>query len=167
MDPNRTPRSLAARLREDQDGFSLIELMVVVLVIAILMGIAIPVYLGLRARAADRVAQTAVVGVLKAEVGYFSAESQEFTDSVAVLESIEPALNYDGQGADSCLGTPNPYCVKVELLSPEEVILTVLSESGVYWSIRDKRSAPDQGTFFNAGGDGVAPQPGDIVDDAW
>ncbi len=39
---------------EREDGFSLIELMTVVLIIAVLMAIAIPSYLGARERATDR-----------------------------------------------------------------------------------------------------------------
>jgi len=40
--------------RNDEEGFTLIELMVVVLIIAILLAIAIPTFLGARERANDR-----------------------------------------------------------------------------------------------------------------
>ena len=43
--------------RRDEEGFTLIELMVVVLIIAILIAIAIPTFLGARPRAQDRAAQ--------------------------------------------------------------------------------------------------------------
>lgn len=163
-----TPRrTLWPRLPAGERGFTTIELMVVVLVIAILMGIAIPVFLGLRTRAQDRVAQAAVAGVLKAQIGYFSGGDQTFTADVGVLELIEPAFSYEGQGPDTCNAFPNPYCVRVELFSPTEVMLTVRSESGTYWSIRDLRNAPGQGTYFNAGGDSVPPAPDDVTADSW
>ncbi|MGH2673324.1 MAG: prepilin-type N-terminal cleavage/methylation domain-containing protein, partial [Actinomycetota bacterium] len=40
--------------RKDEEGFTLIELMVVVLIIGILIAIALPTFLGARARAQDR-----------------------------------------------------------------------------------------------------------------
>ena len=48
-------RILSHRLRpDDEDGFTLIELMVVVLIFAILIAIALPTFLGARQRAQDR-----------------------------------------------------------------------------------------------------------------
>ena len=48
---------LRSRL-DSEEGFTLIELMVVVLIIAILIAIAIPTFLGARQRAQDRAAQS-------------------------------------------------------------------------------------------------------------
>src|SRR5687767_3521121 len=160
-------RTLSPRLPPGERGFTLIELMVVVLVIAILIGISLPVFLGLRTRAQDRVAQTAIVGVLKAEVGYFSGGDQTFTADVGVLELIEPAFAYEAQGPDTCNAFPNPYCVRVELISPNEVLLIVRAQSGTYWAIREHRNEFGQGTFFNAGGDSVIPTAADVSDDSW
>ena len=72
-------RRLAARQGEDkQGGFTLIELMVVVMIIAILVGIAIPAFLGARKRAQD----TAVKSNLR---NGLSTAQTIFTDNQAYL----------------------------------------------------------------------------------
>jgi prepilin-type N-terminal cleavage/methylation domain-containing protein len=54
--PRPRGRHSVAGGRSGEAGFTLIELMVVVLIIAILIAIAIPTFLGARSRAQDRVA---------------------------------------------------------------------------------------------------------------
>jgi len=46
------------RLRDEDDGFTLIELMVVVMILGILIVMGMPTFLGVRARFQDRAAQT-------------------------------------------------------------------------------------------------------------
>ena len=55
--------------QRDERGFSLVELMVVVLVMAVVVAIAMPAFFGARGRAADRAAQqSAVVGHTVAQI---------------------------------------------------------------------------------------------------
>ncbi|MBT8197513.1 MAG: prepilin-type N-terminal cleavage/methylation domain-containing protein [Acidimicrobiia bacterium] len=99
------------RLSKDE-GFTLIELMVVVLIIAVLVAIAIPSFIGFRNNAQDRDAQSAVRNTLLAEKGYFT-ETGSFTTDGANLQSyanvtLSTTLNEDDvqvlAGADSiCL----------------------------------------------------------------
>src|SRR5437899_3780029 len=83
------------RLEEDEEGFTLIELMVVVLIIAILIAIAIPTFLGARKRAQDRAVQSNLRNGLTAEKVYYT-DVQAYTTDSAAMTSIEPSLSYGG-----------------------------------------------------------------------
>jgi type IV pilus assembly protein PilA len=85
-------RSLIARRRDEEEGFTLIELMVVVLIIAILIAIAIPTFLGARKRAQDRAAQSSIRNELTAAKTLYTDKEDFSSVSVANLGSVEPSL---------------------------------------------------------------------------
>ena len=77
------------------EGFTLVELMVVVLIIAILIAIAIPTFLGARERAQDRAAQSNLRNALTAaKVFYTDGEQFPTNDAAgsALLQAIEPSM---------------------------------------------------------------------------
>src|SRR6266404_429918 len=94
--PVNAVRSFAARRKDAEEGFTLIELMVVVLIIAILIAIAIPQFLGARSRAQDRAAQSSLRNALTAaKTAYTDASSYgQATSAAADLPTIEPSLKY-------------------------------------------------------------------------
>ena len=55
-----------------EDGFTLIELLVVLVIIAVLLAIAVPSYLGFKARAADRAAQANLRAAMPAAEAYYT-----------------------------------------------------------------------------------------------
>ena len=86
--------SIKARLgRDDEQGFTLIELMVVVLIIAILLAIAIPTFLGAKNTANSRAAQSSLRNALTAEQTYWT-NNQSFTATASQIQTIEPNLNW-------------------------------------------------------------------------
>ncbi len=82
--------SVKKRIDRDDEGFTLIELMVVLLIIAILLAIAIPTFLGARNTANARSTQENLRNALTAEQSYWTS-NQNFANS---LTTIEGALNW-------------------------------------------------------------------------
>jgi type IV pilus assembly protein PilA len=78
--------------RKDEEGFTLIELMVVVLIIAILIAIAIPTFLGARGRAQDRAAQSSLRNAVTGAKAIFTDDEDYADATVTALEAAEPAL---------------------------------------------------------------------------
>jgi type IV pilus assembly protein PilA len=127
----------ARRRAADEAGFTLLELMVVVLIIAVLIAIAVPAFLGSRTRASDRAAQSNVRNAHVTELIVYS-DRQEFTDSVSELQGVDSSLSYTQALAAM---SPRGNIVYVELLpistSPNDTVLVgAKSASGRCFWIR-------------------------------
>lgn len=123
------------RIRRDDSGFTLIELMVVVMIIAVLLAIAIPSFLGFRASAQDRSAQASLIAADKT-ARMIAIEDGEFpstADSVTLLNAIEPAFVWVPHTEPST----GPGVISVdEDNSRSELNFAVLSGSGTCWYLR-------------------------------
>ena len=92
--------------KDDEDGFTLIELMVVVLIIAILIAIAIPTFLGAQDRARDRGAQSDLRNGLTAAKTLATDAEGMFLDSggavinAADLSGVEGAVEFSDLPAE-------------------------------------------------------------------
>ena len=130
-----------SRLRKQDEGFTLVELMVVVLVIAILIAIAIPTFLGARQRAQDRAAQSDLRnGLTAAKVWY--VDNENYSGTAAQLGAIEPSLSLDDLVA-------NASTTVIGLTAAaSDVLMVAESESGTFYCISDHE---DTGTTYGSG----------------
>jgi type IV pilus assembly protein PilA len=141
----QTIKGLARRHRDDEEGFTLIELMVVVLIIAILIAIAIPTFLGARARAQDRAAQSDIRNALTAEKTVYT-DNQSYSATTATMSGIEPSLNWNGATSGGRTATT----VTVDTAF-NTVCITETSKSGTVFSLADIASGTGAGTYYNKG----------------
>ena len=123
---------------DDERGFTLIELMVVVLIIAILIAIAIPTFLGARTRAQDRQAQSNLRNAFAAEKVVYT-DDQAYTESAATLSGIEPSLTYMADGAMTASTSPKNIYVDV---TGTTLTIGAKSKSGSCFYMRDTANAP-------------------------
>ncbi len=102
---------------QDEKGFTLIELLVVILIIGILAAIALPAFLGQRARAQDTEAKSAVRQAQTAMETFYT-DNQTYVATEADLEAIEQSLTTDAGATLAVTGT-----------SATEYTLTVTSDT--------------------------------------
>ena len=130
-------RDLAAR-RNDEEGFTLIELMVVVLIIAILIAIAIPTFLGARKRANDRAAQSDLRNGLATEETIYTDNQVYSADTAAggVLKTAESSLQWGVKLNVVVHATPDAFCLSEQSASGEWFALDKIAtggDAGVYY----------------------------------
>lgn len=137
-------RTLRARTQKD-GGFTLIELMIVVLIVAILIAIGIPTFLGARTKGQDRAAQVDLrQGLLTAKSYYTDNESFVAADQAATVtayEALEPTLDMD------VIANADKDTVGL-LATADNILFAKQSSSGTFWGIAETESG---GTTFCTG----------------
>ena len=142
------------------EGFTLIELMVVVMIIAVLIAIAIPSFLGFRKSAQDRSAQSDLRNVLLAEKAFW-LEDGDYTALAADITALEPNADVVGGPADGVF-------MDLPAASTDIVCLVRTAESGNTFSIWESATA---GTYYGAtdlsGADCPAAAPAGYTQGGW
>ena len=150
-------KAIQKRLAGDA-GFTLIELMVVVMIMAILIAIAIPSFLGFRRSAQDRSAQSDIRNVLLAEKAIWLEEG-DYTADAADVNAFEPTAVLN---ADPTLG------VTVRLNGTDIVCIERTSDSGTTFGIWESSTA---GTYYGktdlSGADCPAAAPAGYTQGGW
>jgi type IV pilus assembly protein PilA len=101
------------RVGTDETGFTLVELMVVLLIMLILVGIAIPSFMGSRASARDAEAKSAVREALPAVKAYIIAGDPLANIEVGIKE-LTPSIAIDPTATEGIaidLSTDGAVCV--------------------------------------------------------
>jgi len=159
-----TGRAMRARTwADDEDGFTLVELMVVLVTLAVIAMMAIPTFLSAKERAMDRSAQSDLQIAMSATKAEFSEDADYSGLTVLQMQTSEPSLGWVDPATAS--SSANDFAVSFRVWDPGEINVARLSESGVCFYLRtiDLAGAAPEDTVNVYKGRGLGTCSGNVV----
>jgi type IV pilus assembly protein PilA len=122
-----------SRQTKASDGFTLIELMVVVLIIALLLAIAIPTFLGAQTKAKDRLAQSSLRNMLTTA----KSVSADGINYASVTITSVGLVEHSADLVDATTsGSATAKTVSFQATA-QDIVLTAMSGSGDCYALKD------------------------------
>jgi prepilin-type N-terminal cleavage/methylation domain-containing protein len=145
-DLNQKASVRQVHVEEDESGFTLVELMVTLLIVAILLSIAVPLFLGVTSPANDRATQSNLTNGLTETTLQYQDGGQSFLGVTAKMASAAPEFTWTT--ANSTCSPSQPNCISV---SPVDVttaddnqgaIIAAMSKTGTCWWVAQIQATP-------------------------
>jgi prepilin-type N-terminal cleavage/methylation domain-containing protein len=127
-------------------GFTLIELMVVLLIIAILLAIAIPTFLGVTSSANDRATQSNLTNGVTEASSQYQAAGQTYLGVSALLVAAAPEYSWTAPTTQCTTSLPNCisiYPVDVNVVNDQQgLVMAAMSKTGTCWWVAHLQATP-------------------------
>jgi type IV pilus assembly protein PilA len=131
----------------NDNGFTLVELMVVLMTMAILIALALPTYAGARQRVQDRAAQSNLRNAVTAAKTVYTDKADYFAADNAKLTTTETSLTFVPK--DTSSGTSKTVSVYPGAASPSQSWYgATFSDSKTCWYVWDNAASPNGGTWW-------------------